>query len=439
VNNSNLEEIIGRSLEYAKQEGATSAEANIGSGTGFSVTARLGVVETVEHQNDKGLSITVFIDKKKASASTTDFSEQAIRDTVTAAYTIAKNSSDDVCAGLIDPGYLADEIPDLDLCHPWDISPQSAIELAIHGENIARNYDPRISNSEGATVHSYRGSYYYGNSHGFVGGWNWTTHKLDCGVIAEQNGKMQRDGWYSRNRDYRDLELIDSIAETAAKRALMRLDSQKITTRSVPVIYEAPEACGLFSPFINAISGSSQYRKSSFLLGKKGETVFPGFLNIYERPHLKKGIGSTPFDNDGMATRDRALISNGVLQDYLLSAYSARKLGLTPTGNAGGVHNLIIETGEKDLESLLQDMGTGLLITDLIGFGVNQVTGDYSRGASGFWVENGEIQFPVEEITVAGTLTEMYRQILAVGKDVDRRGNVLTGSVLIENMTVAGN
>ena len=250
---------------------------------------------------------------------------------------------------------------------------------------------------------------------------------------------MQREGWYSRKRDYRELEDIHLIAETAAKRALMKLDSRKLSTLSVPVIFEAQVADSLFSSFINAISGGSQYRKSSFLLDKVGELICPQHINISERPHIKKGIGSSPFDNDGMATRDHQLIADGRLQGYVLSSYSARKLGLEPTGNAGGVHNLIVETGDQDLESLLRAMNRGLFITDLIGFGINQVTGDYSRGASGFWVENGEIQYPVEEITVAGNLVDMYRQIIAIGNDVDTRGNIQTGSVLIENMIVAGN
>ena len=438
MNGKKLEGILTQTLELAEQAGASSAEISIGSGMGFSVIARLGVVETVEHQNDKGLNVTVYVNTKKGSASTTDFGDQAIRNTVMAAYTIARNASEDEYAGLIDARFIVRDIPDLDLSHPWDISPEATIDLAVHCENIARDYDPRISNSEGASVHTYNGSHYYGNSHGFVGGWDWSTHSIDCNVIAEQDGKMQHDGWYTRSRDHDDLDNIESIAETAAMRAIMRLSSRKISTRSVPVIYEAPVASGLFSAFINAISGNSQYRKSSFLLDKVGEIVFPSYLNIHERPHIKKGIGSTPFDGDGMATQDRTLIANGILQSYVLSAYSARKLGLPPTGNAGGVHNLIIETGEQDLESLMRDMDTGLLITELIGFGVNQVTGDYSRGASGYWVENGEIQYPVEEITVAGNLADMYRQIVAVGNDVDKRGNIQTGSVLIEKMTVAG-
>jgi PmbA protein len=439
VNNSTLEKIINQTLDYAQQSGTTSAEANIGTGTGFSITARLGEVETVEHQNDKGLNITVFINTRKGSSSTTDFSDQAIKDTVKAACAIAKYSSEDEYAGLIDRQYMAKNVLELELCHPWDISPEDAQKLAIECENFARNFDDSISNSEGATVHTYQGSHIYGNTHGFVGGWDWSTHSIDCSVIAEQDGKMQREGWYTRCRNHIDLEKIEIIGETAAKRTLMRLDSRKISTQSVPVIYEAPVAGGLFSSFISAISGSSQYRKSSFLLNKVGEQVFPDFLNIYERPHLKKSIGSTPFDNDGMATQDRTIISNGLLQSYILSGYSSRKLKLPPTGNAGGVHNLIIENGEQDLNSLLQTMGKGLLITELIGFGVNQVTGDYSRGASGYWIENGEIQYPVEEITVAGNLAEMYKQIAAISNDVDKRGNIQTGSVLIENMTIAGN
>ena len=439
MDSSNLESIISQTLDHARRLGTTSAEVNIGTGTGFTVTARLGEAETIEHQNDKGLNITVFINKNKASASTTDFTDAAIKETVKAAYDIAKHSSEDEFAGLIDPKYIAQDIPDLELSHPWDITSEAAIELAIDCENIARNHDSKITNSEGATVHTYCGTHYYGNSYDFIGGWDWTTHSLDCSVIAEQDGNMQRDGWYTRGRDHHDLEGKELIAKTAAKRALMRLNSRKIETQSIPVIFEAPVAGGLFSTFINAISGSSQYRKSTFLLNKSGDAVFPKFITIHERPHLKKGIGSVPFDNDGMATQDRTLILNGVLQGYVLSAYSARKLGLPPTGNAGGVHNLVLETEFQNVDSLLGKMDRGLFITELIGFGINHVTGDYSRGASGFWVENGEIQYPVEEITVAGNLADMYKQIIAIGDDIDKRGNIQTGSVLIENMTVAGN
>jgi len=439
VNNPNLENILASVLDMAKQSGATSAEASIGAGAGFSVTARMGEAETVEHQRDKGLNVTCFINRKKGSASTTDFSDAALRETVRAACTIAKHTSEDEYAGLLDPEYIATRVPDLDLLHPWDISPEEAIKLAVECENTARTFDKRITNSEGATVHSYSGNHYYGNSQGFIGGWDWSTHSIDCSVIAEQDGMMQREGWYSKKRDHTELENIQTIAGTAASRALQKLGSRKLSTLSVPVIYEAPVASSLFSSFINAILGGAQYRKSTFLLDKAGSRIFPEHITLEERPHILKGPGSAPFDNDGMATRDRTLVADGILQGYVLSAYSARKLGLQPTGNAGGIHNLIVKTGEQDLAALLKTMNKGLLITDLIGFGINQVTGDYSRGASGFWVENGEIQYPVEEITVAGNLTEMFKQIVAVGNDVDTRRNIQTGSVLIENMTVAGN
>jgi len=439
VNNTTLEPIIIRVMDLARQAGATAAEASIGSSAGFSTTARHGQVETVEHQRDKGLSVTVFVGQKKGSASTTDFRDEAIAETVNAARTIANYASEDEYAGLIAPQYIASEVLQLDLCHPWDLSPETAIALAIECENKALNFDKRISNSEGATINTFSGSHYYGNTHGFTGGWDWSSHSIDCTVIVGQDSKMQRDGWYSRKRDYRELEDIHTIAETAAKRALMKLDSRKLSTLSVPVIFEAQVGDSLFSSLINAISGGSQYRKSTFLLDKVGEQIFPQHINIYERPHMKKGIGSSPFDNDGMATRERQIIADGVLQGYVLSGYSARKLGLEPTGNAGGVHNLIVEPGDQNLAALLRTMNRGLFITDLIGFGINQVTGDYSRGASGFWVENGEIQYPVEEITVAGNLVDMYRQIVAIGNDVDTRSNIQTGSVLIENMTVAGN
>jgi len=438
VKSTRMEETIAKVLDLSVQAGATSAEVRIGTGTGLSVTARMGEVETVEHQRDKGMSVTLYINHRKGSASTTDFAGDALKETVGAAHAIAKNASEDEYAGLIDPEYLARDIPDLDLHHPWDISPEACIELAVECERIARSTDKRITNSEGATVSTYNGSHYYGNSHGFAGGWEWTSHSIDCSVIATQDGNMQRDGWYSRLRDHRELTDIREIARIAAQRTVSRLGARKLSTLSVPVIFEAPAAASLFSAFTGAISGSSQYRRSSFLLDKAGEQVFPESINLHERPHLKKAMGSAPFDNDGMATRERTLVGSGVLQGYLLSAYSARKLGLEPTGNAGGVHNLIVEPGDQDLKALLRTMGKGLLITELIGFGVNQVTGDYSRGASGYWVENGEIRFPVEEITVAGNLREMYRQIVAVANDVDTRNNIRTGSVLIENMTVAG-
>ncbi|MEX2523775.1 MAG: metalloprotease PmbA [Gammaproteobacteria bacterium] len=433
-----LKETVNKILAMAAEHGATSAEADIGTGNGLSVTARMGEVETVEHQRDKALSVTVYVDHCKGSAGSADFSDKALEETVAAACTIARNTSPDEYAGLLQPQYLAREIPDLDLYHPWDITPEEAVERTIACENEARAMDKRIVNSDGAMLNTYSGSSVYGNSNGFLGGWDWSSHSIDCTLIAEQDGHMQRDGWYSRRRDHNELDEFGNVAREAARRTLARLGARSISTRRVPVIFEAPAAASLFSAFIGAISGGALYRRSSFLLDKKGERVFPEFLRISERPHIKKGIGSAAFDDEGMATRDRDIVSEGILRDYVLSAYSARKLGLEPTGNAGGVHNLMVSHGERGLEELIADMGEGLLITDMIGFGVNQVTGDYSRGAAGFWIENGQIRYPVEEITVAGNLIDMYRNIVAVGSDVDRRGNIQTGSVMIDAMTVAG-
>ncbi len=430
--------IIQQILEEAKQQGASAAEANIGTGAGLSVTTRLGEVEKVEHERDKALGMTVYIGNQKGSASSSDFSEVAIKETVTAACNIARFASADECAGLPDPELMATEVPDLDLYHPWNISPENAIELAVECETVARGEDKRINNSDGTSVNTYSGNNFYGNTHGFVGGWHWSSHTIDCTVIAETSNGMQRDGWYSKARNRDDLQSIHDIAKEAAKRTTQRLDAKKLSTRNCPVIFEAPIASGLFSAFVTAISGGSLYRKASFLLDKIDEQIFADHVHIHERPHLRGALGSAPFDNEGMATRNRDLIIDGVLQGYVLSSYSARKLGLQPTANAGGVHNLTIDTSEHDLAELIQQMDTGLLITDMIGFGVNQITGDYSRGAAGLWVENGEIQYPVEEITVAGNLTDMYKQIIHIGNDVDLRGNILTGSVLIENMTVAG-
>ena len=438
MDTTDLKHIVEQVLSLAESSGATAAEADIGSGSGLSITVRMGDIETIEHQRDKSLAVTVYLGGRKGSASTTDFSNEALRNTVKAAMTIAEYASEDGCAGLLDPRYLARDIPDLDLFHPWDISPKRAAELAVACEKQARDCDIRITNADGTVVNTYSGGHAYGNSQGFIGGWNWSSHTIDCTVIAKENGQMQRDGWYSRSRDNADLEDIAAIGREAARRTVSRLGARKLSTRTVPVVYEAPVATGLFSSFISAISGSALYRKSTFLLDKKGKPVFPANFHIREEPHLPKGMGSAPFDNDGMATRAKDLISDGILQDYVLSAYSARKLGLPPTGNAGGVHNLVVRHGDQDLIQLLKTMNTGLLITDMIGFGVNQVTGDYSRGAAGFWVENGEICYPVEEITVAGNLAEMYKDIIAVGNDVDPRGNIRTGSVLIEKMTVAG-
>jgi PmbA protein len=433
-----LMEIARQVLDLARAEGATAAEVDIGTGSGLAVTARIGEVETIEHQRDKGLSITVYMGHQKGNSSSTDFAPAALKNSVQAACTIARLAGADDYSGLLDPQYLATTVPDLDLYHPWAISAEQAIEMAIGCESAARESDQRIINSDGATLNSYSGCHVYGNTNHFINGWDWSSHSLDCTVIAEQDGKMQRDGWYSRTRDHRDLQEITAIGAQAAARTVARLGARKLTTRNIPVIFEAPVATSLFGSFIAAISGGALYRKSSFLLDKLGTQVFADHVNISEQPHLKKAAGSTPFDNDGMATQQRALVDCGMLQGYVLSAYSARKLGMAPTGNAGGVHNLVIESGTENLQALMKQMHTGLLITELIGFGVNTVTGDYSRGASGLWIENGEIQYPVEEVTVAGNLADMYKKITAIANDVDRRGNIQTGSVLIEEMMVAG-
>ena len=430
--------LIDQTLSNCRKLGADAAEADINTGHGLSVNVRMGQVETIEHQRDKGLGVTVYMEGRKGSASTTDFSAGALVATASAACTIARNTSRDDCAGLIDPEYLATDVPDLDLCHNWEITPQAAIELARECEDTARRTDKRLTNSDGALVATYTGSHLYGNTHGFINGWDWSSHNIDCTVIAEENGRMQRNGWYTKARAQRDLENVESVGREAARRTLSRLNAKKLTTRSAPVIFEAPVARGLFSAFIGAISGGSLYRRASFLLDKLGEQVFATGIQIEEQPHLPKELGSAPFDDDGMATGRKHLVRAGVLESYVLSAYSARKLGMTPTGNAGGVHNLVVQTGEQDLDALMRQMDTGLLVTDMIGFRVNQVTGDYSRGASGFWVERGEIQYPVEEITVAANLKDMFQNIVSIGNDVDNRGNIKTGSVLIDNMTIAG-
>lgn len=435
---SELERILQLVLDSARERGASSAEAELGTGSGLFVTVRNGEVETVEHQRDKGLDVTVYLCRRKGSASTSDFSDKALAETVAAACAIAEYASEDPCAGLVDPEYLAGELPDLDLYHPWDLSPEQGIALAAECEQCARDADARITNSDGTIASTYSGAHLYGNSHGFIGGWNWSNHGIDCTVIAESAAGMQRDGWYTKARDIVDLEDLRSVGRQAAKRTTSRLGARRLSTRTAPVIFEAPVAGGLFASFATAISGGALYRKASFLLDTLGKQVFADHIRVHEEPHLKKGMGSAPFDSDGMATRARDLVKDGILLGYVLSAYSARKLGMEPTGNAGGIHNLIVEPGHEDLPALIKTLHSGLLITDLIGFGVNQVTGDYSRGASGFWIERGELQYPVEEITVAGNLKEMYRRIVAIGNDVDRRGNIQTGSILLENMTIAG-
>ena len=430
--------LVEQVLAEAKTSGATAAEAGVNTSQGLAVTVRLGEVETVEHTRDKGMGVTVYFGQRTGSASTTDFTEQALRETVRAACTIAKFTAEDDCAGLADADRLAQDFPDLDLHHPWNPGTDKAIELARTAEAAARAVDPRIANSEGGSLSSHEGLEVYGNSHGFLGTVAATRHNLSVSVIAQDDSGMQRDYWYTVARAAGNLESPEAVGEKAARRSLRRLGSRQLTTRQCPVLYEAPLATSLLSHFTGAVRGSSLYRQASFLLDALGQPVFADFVRIHEQPHLKGAQGSAAFDSEGVATQARDLIRDGILQGYVLDSYSARKLKMPTTGNAGGVHNLTIDPGKDDLAALLKRMHTGLLVTELIGFGVNTVTGDYSRGAAGFWIENGEIQYPVEEITIAGNLKDMFRHFVAVGSDVDTRGNIRSGSILIENMTVAG-
>ena len=434
-----LQSLAEFALQEATQQQASAAEVGVSNSHGVSVTVRMGEVETVEHYSDQQVLITVYRDQCKGSASTSDLSPAAIRSAVQSACSIARFTASDDCAGLADPNRMATEIMDLDLYHPWERSTPELIELATACEDAARHYDERISNSEGATVDRYAGAHVYANSHGFIGGVARTRASISCAVIAGQQDSMQRDYWFSTARNPADLESVTAIGERAAQRAMARLNARQIKTCQVPVLYTPEMARSLLSHFVAAIRGSSLYRKASFLLDCKGQQIFPEFVHIDEQPHIPSGLGSAVFDSEGVATQARDYVTNGVLQDYVLNSYSARKLGLTTTGNAGGVRNLSIRPGGMDQIALLQEMQQGLLVTEMMGSGVNGVTGDYSRGASGFWVENGEIQYPVEEITVAGNLRDMFRQIRAVGNDVDIRSNIRSASLLIDGMTVAGN
>jgi PmbA protein len=435
-----LKSIVSEALKRAKALGASQSEADVSLQKGLTTTVRLGEVETVEYQRDRGMGITVYFGKRKGSASTADLSSRSVGEIVEKACDIARYTAEDECAGLADPEELARDIPDLDLDHPWDISPEEAVECARACEAAGRAVDARITNSEGASVSSHRGVRVYGNSLGFLAGFPSTSHSVSCALLAQAGDDMQRDYWYGAARDARDLENAESIGRKAGIRAVARLGARKIATQKARVLYSPEVARGLIGHFLGAIRGSSQYRKSSFLLGAAGEQVFPSFLELRERPHIRKALGSSPFDGEGVATRDRELVQQGVLQGYVLGSYSARKLGLKTTGNAGGTHNVLVEStvGGVEIGALMRQLGTGLLVTELMGQGVNGVTGDYSRGASGYWIENGVMTHPVHEVTITGNLREMYQRIAAVGSDVDPRGAIRTGSILIEEMTIAG-
>ncbi|HTC15145.1 MAG TPA: metalloprotease PmbA [Steroidobacteraceae bacterium] len=435
-----LTDITRQALEEAQRLGASQCEADASVSQGLSVSVRLREVDTVEYQRDRGLGVTVYFGQRKGAASTADLSAAAVRETVAKACAIARYTAEDPYAGLVDPAALARDIPDLDLDHPWELTPERAIELARECEAAGLGVDARISNSEGASVNSQRNTGVYGNSLGFLAGYSATSHSVSAALIAQDGDDMQRDYWYSVARDAAELERVTDIGRSAGTRALARLGARRLTTRKAPVAFSPDMARGLLRHFVGAISGTSQYRKASFLLNAAGEQIFPSFLSMHERPHLPRALASSPFDSEGAATFDRELVSSGVLGGYVLGSYSARRLGLKTTGNAGGIHNLLVSSADGGLapEALLARLGTGLLVTELMGQGVNSVTGDYSRGASGFWVENGRLAYPVHEITIAGNLKPMYRDIVAVGSDVDARGGIRVGSLLIGEMTIAG-
>jgi PmbA protein len=425
-------------LEYAKQHGATAAEAEVSTNTGLSVTVRLGETETIEHQASQEAVITVYFGHRTGSASCTDFSEASLRLAAEKACTIARFTAKDDCAGLADGALMATQYPDLDLYYPWQLTPTEAIELALKCEQLARQQDARITNSDGATLNTSESFFILGTSEGFRGFYPTTYHNLSCSLIAMQNEDMQRDYDYTVARDPKDLDDVALVAKRVAQHTVRRLGARQLATQRCPIIFNADIARSLWGHFLGAISGGNLYRKSSFLLNKLEQKIFSDIVQITEMPHLKKGLGSAPFDSEGVATHTKNLVQDGILQTYLLGSYSSRKLGMKSTGNAGGAHNVIVKPGEHELNGLLKLMDKGLLITELIGQGVSLLTGDYSRGAFGFWVEHGCIQYPVHEITIAGNLADMFQQIAAIGCDVDRRGNVQSGSVLVENMMVAG-
>ncbi len=429
-------------LDDARRLGASACETDVSEAFGQSVTVRRQEVETIEYNRDKGIGVTVYLGQRRGHASTSDFSADAVRATVEAALSIARFTAEDPCAGLPEASLLATPAQggiDLDLFYPWHLPVEEAIGIAQRCEQAAFDVSPLITNTEGASVSVQQSHFISANSLGFIGGYATSRHYLSCSAIAGEGDAMQRDDWYSGQRDPRDLAAPEAIGDYAARRTLARLGARKLKTRQVPVLLEAPLAAGLIGSFVHAASGGSLYRKASFLLDALGKRIFPEFVRIAELPHLKKGLASSPFDDDGVVTRDRDVVEGGVLRGYFLSTYSARKLGMATTGNAGGSHNLLVEPGPLDFAGLLRQMGTGLLVTELLGHGINYVNGDYSRGAAGYWVEGGEIAYPVHEITVAGNLKDMFAGIVAIGNDTVVRGSKQVGSILIDRMTVAGN
>jgi len=433
-----LRDLAASILDYAKSRGATAAEAEVSEGFGQTVTVRRGEVETIEYNRDKGIGVTVYVGQKRGHASSSDFSPQAMRDSVDAALSIASFTAPDDCSGLADPDLLARDFPELDLFHPWDLPVERAIELAKEAEDAGFAAGRGIDNSEGATVTTQESQFFYGNSLGFLAGYPNSRHGVWCSLIAGKGDEMQRDDWYETARDPLDLPPPAFVGRLAGERALKRVGARKVPTTQAPVLFEAPIASSLLGHFVSAVSGGSLYRKSSFLLDSLGKQVFSPIVQIRDLPHVPKGLASGPFDEEGVATQSREIVKDGVLQGYFLGSYSARKLGMKSTGNACGNHTLILQDTGDDFPALLAKLGTGLLVTELMGQGVNAVTGDYSRGAAGFWVEKGVIAYPVQEITIAGNLKEMFLALAAAGNDVSHRGSRQCGSILLERMTIAG-
>ena len=433
-----LERIVEQALALARKRGATAAEAGVGVGSGLSVTVRLGEVETLEYQRDRSLGVTVYVGQRKGSASTANLTPSAVEETVTKALSIASFTAEDEYSGLPDAELMARELPDLDLCHPWDIDAPGAIELATRCEAAGLAVDSRIRNSEGASIATHRKMRVLGNSHGFIGGYPSTSHTVSCVVLGQANGDMQRDYWYTAARDWRELEDVEEVGRKAAGRAIGRLGAGKLPTRKAPILFAPEVARGLIGHLVGAIGGGAQYRRSSFLLDAAGQQIFPPGISLSERPHLQGALGSAPFDGEGVATRDRDLVVNGVLSGYLLDAYTHASSDSRRPAMPAACTTWSYRVTGLIRTRCCEALGTGLLITEMMGQGVNPVTGDYSRGASGFWVENGAVDRPVHEITVAGNLRDMYQGIIALGDDLDRRGAIHCGSILIEQMTIAG-
>ena len=438
-----LQAIAEQVLEASKKYGATDAELSMSRGTGLSVEIHMDKVDKLEYHRDQGLNLTVYMGQHTGSASSSDLSPQAIEDTVKAACNIAKFTGEDEYAGLAPAELMAETNTSndaLDLYHPWDLAAEQAIEIARECETAARDYDTRIINSDGASISTYSGVSLIANTHGFIGIIPSSRHSLSCSVIGQEPGDsdMQRDYWYSTTRKHEALETAESVGKKAAERTLARLRGKQISTRESAVLYSPEMARSLIGHFSSAIGGSAQYRKSTFLLNSVGEKVFPEFIRLHEQPHLPGGFSSACFDKEGVVTKDRDIVTDGVVQSYILSSYTARQLGLQTTANAGGTHNLTLESTGQSFDELLKELDTGLFVTELIGSGVNAITGDYSRGAAGFWVEKGVIQYPVEEVTIAGNLKDMFQNIIAVGNDVDLRSGTRTGSILIDGLMIAG-